>query len=235
MSNRAGPLVRRRTMDFARRWPRVRGVAAGRGASGAREGNRAARDDRRAARGHRLVGALGSSDRRVDEAFHAIQVVYRVQVTGGELRDGIDGSADAARWFTLAETGALPLVDLARLGVSRHSRPIGLVATTTTFPNARRASRCSWAAGLGQREGAIDDRRHPTGFDELEHHVRAGRPIEPRIVNWRQNRFHRSVSAIRPVRPPQVTTRPRCAGWPGYGARSRGRCARTRRPRRARR
>ena len=30
----------------------------------------------------------------------------------------LDGSTDAARWFTLAETGALPLVDLARLGVS---------------------------------------------------------------------------------------------------------------------
>ncbi len=33
-------------------------------------------------------------------------------------------------------------------------------------------------------------------------------PMEPRIVNWRQNRFQRSVSAIRPVSPPQVTTRP---------------------------
>jgi len=53
----------------------------------------------------------------VEEAFHAIQVVYRVQVTGGELRDEIGGSTDVARWFTQAETEALPLVDLARAGV----------------------------------------------------------------------------------------------------------------------
>ena len=31
-----------------------------------------------------------------DEAFHAIQIVYRVEVTGGELRDEPDGSTDRA-------------------------------------------------------------------------------------------------------------------------------------------
>ena len=51
-----------------------------------------------------------------DGAFHAIQIVYRVQVTGGELRDEPDGSTDAARWFSRGELEALPLVDLAREG-----------------------------------------------------------------------------------------------------------------------
>jgi ADP-ribose pyrophosphatase YjhB (NUDIX family) len=54
----------------------------------------------------------------VEEAFHAIQVVYRVHVTGGELRDEIGGSTDVARWFTRAEAETLPLVDLARAGLS---------------------------------------------------------------------------------------------------------------------
>ena len=51
-----------------------------------------------------------------DGAFHAIQIVYRVQVTGGELRDEPDGSTDAALWFSRDELDAMPLVDLAREG-----------------------------------------------------------------------------------------------------------------------
>ena len=50
----------------------------------------------------------------VDEAYHGLQVVYRVRVTGGELRDEVDGSTDHAAWFGLEEAEALPLVNLAR-------------------------------------------------------------------------------------------------------------------------
>ena len=53
----------------------------------------------------------------VDEAFHAIQLIHHVEVTGGELRDELDGSTDAARWFTREEAMTLPLVDLARAGL----------------------------------------------------------------------------------------------------------------------
>jgi ADP-ribose pyrophosphatase YjhB (NUDIX family) len=53
----------------------------------------------------------------VDEAFHAIRLVYRVDVTGGQLRDEVDGSTDQARWFTHEEASALPLVDLAETGL----------------------------------------------------------------------------------------------------------------------
>jgi ADP-ribose pyrophosphatase YjhB (NUDIX family) len=52
-----------------------------------------------------------------DEAYHAIQVVYRVRVTGGELRDEPDGSTDRAAWFDLDELASLPLVRLAWDGV----------------------------------------------------------------------------------------------------------------------
>lgn len=52
-----------------------------------------------------------------DEAFHAVQIVYRVQVTGGTLRNEIDGSTDAAAWYTAEEARALPLVPLAREGL----------------------------------------------------------------------------------------------------------------------
>lgn len=49
-----------------------------------------------------------------DEAYHAIQIVYRVRVIGGELKDEVDGSTDAAKWFARDELAGLPTVDLAR-------------------------------------------------------------------------------------------------------------------------
>jgi ADP-ribose pyrophosphatase YjhB (NUDIX family) len=51
------------------------------------------------------------------EEFHAIQIVYDVRITGGELRDETDGSTDAARWFSAAELVDLPLADLAATAV----------------------------------------------------------------------------------------------------------------------
>jgi ADP-ribose pyrophosphatase YjhB (NUDIX family) len=53
----------------------------------------------------------------VDEAFHGIQIVYRVAVTGRELRVEVSGSTDDARWFSKTETQELPLVELARAGL----------------------------------------------------------------------------------------------------------------------
>jgi 8-oxo-dGTP diphosphatase len=52
----------------------------------------------------------------VDEAYHAIQIVYRVRITGGRLRDEVSGSTDAASWFPRDELAALPLVELAQEG-----------------------------------------------------------------------------------------------------------------------
>lgn len=53
----------------------------------------------------------------VDEAFQAIQIIYRVEISGGELHDEADGSTDAARWFTREEAAALSLVELAQTGL----------------------------------------------------------------------------------------------------------------------
>ena len=58
----------------------------------------------------------------VREAFHSLQIVYEVRVTGGGLRNEPDGSTDRAAWFALDEATTLPLVDLAREGL-RLARP----------------------------------------------------------------------------------------------------------------
>ncbi len=55
------------------------------------------------------------------EPLHALRIVYRAQVTGGQLRHETNGSTDRAEWFPLA---ALPeqrvkLVDIA-LGMAGY-------------------------------------------------------------------------------------------------------------------
>jgi ADP-ribose pyrophosphatase YjhB (NUDIX family) len=44
--------------------------------------------------------------------WHGIRIVYRVEITGGELRDELDESTDAAGWFTRTEVASLPVVEL---------------------------------------------------------------------------------------------------------------------------
>ena len=48
--------------------------------------------------------------------FHAVRVIYRVSVTGGQLRVEVGGSSDACAWVARDDLGALTLVELAELG-----------------------------------------------------------------------------------------------------------------------
>ncbi|MDF2991556.1 MAG: mismatch repair protein MutT [Microbacterium sp.] len=50
------------------------------------------------------------------DPLYAMRVVYRATITGGDLRNEVDGSSDEARWFDLAEVPQLKrvaLVDVA--------------------------------------------------------------------------------------------------------------------------
>lgn len=53
----------------------------------------------------------------VGDDFQAIQVTYRVRVTGGTLTDELDGSTDAAAWFTRDELAEIPIVELVKAGL----------------------------------------------------------------------------------------------------------------------
>jgi ADP-ribose pyrophosphatase YjhB (NUDIX family) len=55
------------------------------------------------------------------DGWHAIRIVYDVDVSGGELRDEIDESTDAASWFTLDEARQLPTVALASFALDQIS------------------------------------------------------------------------------------------------------------------
>jgi len=49
--------------------------------------------------------------------LHFLGIVYRVRVTGGVLRDEVDGTTDTCGWFGREELADLRLVYLARFGV----------------------------------------------------------------------------------------------------------------------
>lgn len=55
---------------------------------------------------------------------HAIRVIYRVRVSGGTLRDEVDGSTDTCAWFPLDQARTLPLVDLAEHGIGLAERAL---------------------------------------------------------------------------------------------------------------
>jgi phosphohistidine phosphatase SixA len=59
----------------------------------------------------------GPSPGGIADEFQAIQVIYRVRVTGGTLTDEVDGSTDAAAWFTRAELGEMQVVELVEAGL----------------------------------------------------------------------------------------------------------------------
>ncbi len=49
------------------------------------------------------------------EDHHAIRVLYRCRITGGELRDEVEGSTDTCRWFARSELPSDRLVEVAAL------------------------------------------------------------------------------------------------------------------------
>jgi 8-oxo-dGTP diphosphatase len=49
--------------------------------------------------------------------LHFLGILYRVRIVGGELRDEVDGTTDAAAWISRAELGSIRLVELARFGI----------------------------------------------------------------------------------------------------------------------
>ena len=63
-------------------------------------------------------GPIGDID------YHAVRIIYRVRVTGGDLANEVGGSSDLARWVPLDELAALPLVDLAKVGARLAGVPM---------------------------------------------------------------------------------------------------------------
>jgi len=52
-----------------------------------------------------------------DIDYHSVRIIYRTEIVGGALRHETDESTDRAAWCTREDLGALPLVELGRIGV----------------------------------------------------------------------------------------------------------------------
>ena len=71
----------------------------------------------------RLLGVdtvvVSPEERTVDRDrwFRGIRVIYQASVTGGRLRDEVDGTTDEARWIPLADVPNLARVDLVDAGL----------------------------------------------------------------------------------------------------------------------
>lgn len=55
--------------------------------------------------------------RATDRPLHALRIVYRARVVGGQLRDEVGGTTDRAAWFPLTEVAALGRVGLVDVGL----------------------------------------------------------------------------------------------------------------------
>ena len=55
--------------------------------------------------------------------FHAVRILYRVRITGGELSVEVGGSSDDCAWVAVSELESIPAVELVHTG----ARLIGLI------------------------------------------------------------------------------------------------------------
>ncbi|OGO55341.1 MAG: hypothetical protein A2V85_06870 [Chloroflexi bacterium RBG_16_72_14] len=67
-------------------------------------------------------GVFEPAATRSGHRVHAIAILYRVTVTGGELRDEVGESSDRAAWVPLDALAALPATDLLRWAQERVGR-----------------------------------------------------------------------------------------------------------------
>ena len=59
---------------------------------------------------------LDAADEPVD--YHAVRIVYRISVTGGELVHEVSGTTDRAEWFDAAQLATIELSEIAELGLA---------------------------------------------------------------------------------------------------------------------
>ena len=65
---------------------------------------------------------LGPDTTTRGDRLHNVQIVYRAQPTGGELRDEVGNSTDHAEWIPFDRLDAIALVDLVALARAAAGR-----------------------------------------------------------------------------------------------------------------
>lgn len=65
----------------------------------------------------RVIPASRRMAEGATEPLHALRIIYRAHVTGGRLRNEVDGSTDRAEWFSLEGVEALQRVKLVDIAI----------------------------------------------------------------------------------------------------------------------
>ncbi len=65
----------------------------------------------------RVIPASRRLNRGAEHPLHTLRIVYRAEVTGGKLRNEVDGSTDRAEWFALSSVSDLRRVKLVDIGL----------------------------------------------------------------------------------------------------------------------
>jgi ADP-ribose pyrophosphatase YjhB (NUDIX family) len=65
----------------------------------------------------RVIPASNRLNAESTEPLHTLRIVYRAHVTGGRLRNELDGSTDRADWFALTDVRRLQKVKLVEIGL----------------------------------------------------------------------------------------------------------------------
>ena len=60
----------------------------------------------------RVIPASRRVQEGATEPLQALRIIYRARITGGRLRNEVDGSTDRAEWFALEQVSALQRVKL---------------------------------------------------------------------------------------------------------------------------
>ena len=104
--------------------------------------------------------------------LHALRIVYRARITGGRLRNEIDGSTDRAEWFPLVERAGLQRVKLVDIALR--------MASATDRAGCRAAASARQSIGLRDvGDGRAVRRDEVVGVDEEAVAVGAGAHRDP--------------------------------------------------------
>jgi 8-oxo-dGTP pyrophosphatase MutT (NUDIX family) len=77
-----------------------------------------------------IVPAEQRLDPSAAAPLHALRIVYRAHVTGGQLTNELEGSTDAAAWHPLASLGQLNTVGLVSVALAMLESPQTKAQTT---------------------------------------------------------------------------------------------------------
>ena len=65
-----------------------------------------------------IAGVNSRISDRPERTMHSIRIIYFTDLLGGTLTHEVDGTTDFCQWWSFKDAAALPMVDLAEVGLA---------------------------------------------------------------------------------------------------------------------